>query len=247
MISNSVGVFINLTPLITLSLSPKTLGEFRGALAPLKINHPLPFNKGEGIQEIWSYIKLSNIFIARCYSAILGKTNDGRLAITRLNKYWAPIIILLVAIIVAGGIITWSRYRPSQPIEISLPPPPELPDEIYIGGAVDNPGFYPLRAEDSLEDIIQAAGSPTSSADLSRFKLYIPRIGEEQPPQKIDINRAEGWLLEALPGIGEVRAQAIVDYRRQNGRFHNINELTEVNGISIITYEQIKHLVTVTD
>ena len=166
---------------------------------------------------------------------------------TRLNRYWAPIIIFLVAIIAIGSIIFWSRYSGGQPIEIYIDSGQELPDMIYIGGAINNPGFYPANAGDSLQDIIQAAGGTTDGADVSSLKIYIPRIGEEIEPQKIDINRAEAWLLEALPGIGEVKAQAIIDYRCQNGLFHNINELTKVDGIGITTYEQIKYLITVAD
>ena len=167
----------------------------------------------------------------------------------KVSKYWTLIIILLIAIIAIGGIVAWSRYSPSQPIEISISKPPsqELQGEIYIGGAVNNPGFYPLTAGDSIEAVIQAAGGITSSADPSRLKLYIPEVGEKEQPQKIDINRAEAWLLEALPGIGEVKAQAIVDYRQQNGPFRNINELTKVKGIGAITYDKIKHLITVED
>lgn len=163
------------------------------------------------------------------------------------NKYWMLVIILLIAIIAAGSVIVWSRYSPSQPIDISMPPSQELEGEIYIGGAVTNPGFYPLKTEDSIGDIIQAAGGINSNADLYQLKLYIPGIGEEYQTQKIDINRAEVWLLQALPGIGEIRSQAIVDYRRQNGTFHNINELIKVKGIGATTYEQIKHLITVAD
>ena len=163
------------------------------------------------------------------------------------NRYWALIIIFLVVIITIGGIVAWSRYSPSQPIEISLSPQPELPGEVYIGGAVNSPGHYPVEAGDSIQDIIQAAGGTTSNADLSSLKIYIPRLEEEIQPQKIDPNRAEAWLLEALPGIGEIRAQAIIDYRQQNGPFRNINELTKVEGIGISTYEQIKHLITVAD
>jgi competence protein ComEA len=166
---------------------------------------------------------------------------------TKPNKYWALIIIFLVAIIITGGIITWSKYSPSQPIEISLSPNLELQGEIYVGGAVNNPGMYPLRAEDSIGDIIQAAGGTNSSADLSRLKLNVPELGNTASPQKIDINRAEAWLLQALPGIGEIRAQAIIDYRQQNGPFHNVNELTNVEGIGITTYKQIKHQITIAD
>ena len=167
--------------------------------------------------------------------------------ISKPNKFWTLVIILLIAIIAAGSVIVWSRYSPSQPIEISTPPSQELEGEIYISGAVTNPGFYPLKTEDSIGDIIQAAGGISSGADLGRLKLYIPDVEEEYQPQKIDINRAEVWLLQALPGIGEIRAQAIVDYRHQNGPFHNINELIKVKGIGATTYEQIKHLITVAD
>jgi competence protein ComEA len=163
------------------------------------------------------------------------------------NRYWALIIILLIAVIVIGGVVAWSRYSPPHPIEISLPPSPQFQGEIYIGGAVSSPGLYPLKPGDSIEALIQAAGGITDNADLTRLKLYIPTIGEKEEPQKIDINRAEAWLLNALPGIGEGRAQAIIDYRQQHGAFHNITEITKVEGIGPATYEQIKNLITVAD
>jgi competence protein ComEA len=166
---------------------------------------------------------------------------------TKLNRLWLLITVLLVAIIAAGSIIAWLRYRPAQPIEITLPPPAEMHGEIYVSGAVSNPGIYNLRADDSVTDIIQAAGGTIANADLSHIRLYVPESGTAYSPQKIDINRAEGWLLEALPGIGAVRAQAIIDYRCHNGPFWHITELTNVEGIGITTYEQIKHLITVTD
>ena len=166
---------------------------------------------------------------------------------SKFSKYGTLITILLVAIIAIGGIVAWSRYSPSQPIEISIPPAQELPGRIYIGGVVSNPGFYPLKAGDTIEALIQAAGGTMSSADLNWLKLYIPQTGEEEQPQKINLNRAEVWLLEALPGIGETRAQDIVDYRQQNGPFNNIKELIKVEGIGTATYEKIKHLIAVAD
>ena len=164
------------------------------------------------------------------------------------GKCWTLITILLVAIIAIGGIVTWSRYSRSQPIEISISSPPSQGqlNQIYIGDAVNSPGFYPLKAEDTIKDIIQAAGGTSSSADLSQLKLYIPEIGEHEP-QRINLNQAEVWLLKALPGIGETRAQAIIDYRNQNGPFNNINELIKVEGIGTTTYQKIKHLITVAD
>jgi competence protein ComEA len=162
------------------------------------------------------------------------------------KKYWALGIILLIAVIIAGGVIAWARYHSPHPIEISLTNP-EFQGKVYIDGAVSNPGFYPLKSDDSLGDLIQVAGGPADSADLTRLKLYIPGAGEGQEPQKIDINRAEAWLLEALPGIGETRAQAIIAYRQQNGGFNNIAEITKVEGIGLDTYQQIKDLITIAD
>jgi competence protein ComEA len=165
----------------------------------------------------------------------------------KLSRLWLLITVILVAIIATGSIIAWSRYHPGRPIEISLPPPTEIHGEIYISGAVSNPGIYNLTADGSIADIIQAAGGITNSAEPNYIELHVPDPGGTNSPQKIDINRAEGWLLEALPGIGEVRAQAIIDYRYHNGQFRHITELTKVEGIGITTYEQIKHLITVTD
>jgi competence protein ComEA len=165
----------------------------------------------------------------------------------RLNQLWTIVTILLIAVIVIGGTVAWSRYRQPQPIEISLPPNPQFQGEVYLGGAVGNPGFYPVKSGDSIEALIQAAGGTTGNANLTEVKIYIPKIGEEQQPQKIDINRAEAWLLQALPGIGQSKAQAIIDYRQKNGTFSNITELTKVEGIGPATYEQIKHLITVAE
>ena len=166
---------------------------------------------------------------------------------SKLNRYWTLSAILLIAIVATGGIVVWSRFSPSQPIEISIPPTQDLKGRIYIGGAITNPGFYSLITGDGIDALIQAAGDTTSNANLDELKLYIPRLDEEQGPQKIDINRAEAWLLQALPGIGQTKAQAIVDYREQNGLFHNAFEITKVTGIGTTTYEQIKHLITVAD
>ena len=166
---------------------------------------------------------------------------------SKANNYWVAIIFILLAVIVTGSITISSRYSRGHTIEISLPPEQVIQGEIYVDGAVSNPGIYPITAADSLEDIIRSAGGATDNADLTRPKLHIPRTGDDEQSQKININEAEAWLLEALPGIGETRAQSIIDYRMQNGPFHNINELTKVEGIGTAIYEKIKSLVTVTD
>jgi competence protein ComEA len=167
-----------------------------------------------------------------------------------MGKLWTPLTILLVVIIALSSIFSWSRYRATQAKEISLGsiyPAEEYPAEIYVGGAVPNPGFYPLGANDSIETLIQAAGGAAISSSSNVIKLYISGAADEESPQKVNLNRAESWLLEALPEIGEERAEAIIDYRLEHGPFRSINELTKVSGIGTKTLEQIKPLISVAD
>ena len=150
-------------------------------------------------------------------------------------------------IIVAGAVVIGLKSGRSQPIEISLNPAPAPEGEIYVTGAVSNPGIYPLEPGDTLEDVIRAAGGPDDNADLSRIKLSVPEIREIAEMQKVNINTADSWLLAALPGIGEVRAQAIIAYRQKNGLFRDINELLNVEGIGSVTLDNIRDLITVAD
>jgi comEA protein len=103
---------------------------------------------------------------------------------------------------------------------------------IVIGGIVAWQKYSPAHP-------IEISLSPTTESSDEVYQ------GEQ--PQKIDINRAEAWLLEALPGIGPSKAQAIINYRQQNGGFKHITEITEVEGIGPSIYEQIKELITVAD
>ena len=166
---------------------------------------------------------------------------------SKVNTYRALTFILLVVVIVVGGISIWSKYHGRQQIEITMPPEPEIAGRVDISGAVNNPGIYPLKGGDSLGDLIQAAGGKTGDADPQQISLHVHRSGEGESSQKININRADEWLLMALPGIKEARAKAIIDYRRQNGLFRHTRELTGVDGIGPGTYEQIQDLITVAD
>ena len=69
--------------------------------------------------------------------------------------------------------------------------------------------------------------------------------GPSPTPQRVDINWAEPWLLEALPGIGPRLAEAIVRYRQENGPFLYPHQIQQVPGIGAGTYERIKDLITV--
>ncbi len=164
------------------------------------------------------------------------------------GKYWALLTVLLLVVIIGVGAITiWLKHGGNEAIEISMPATPEPQGKVYIGGAVTNPGFYPLKNDDSLSAIIQGAGGTTGQADLSKIEILIPEVDTKPQSQLVNLNRADAWLLEALPGIGESRAKAIIDYRNRNGGFRNTNELLQVPGISTAIYEQIKNLVIVFD
>ena len=162
-----------------------------------------------------------------------------------LNRLRVPIILLLGAVTITGILIACLRYNPGRPIQILLSDPPELCDSIYIYGAVSNPGYYTMSGTDTINGLIEAAGNTCEDGAPQVPELYIPYLSGDSLPQKIDINRAEAWLLTALPGIGETRAQAIITYREQHGPFQNIIELTHVEGIGASTYQQIKDLITV--
>lgn len=69
-------------------------------------------------------------------------------------------------------------------------------------------------------------------------------ISDSKPSGKISLNNASLKELTNLTGIGEKKAQAIIEYRNQNGGFKSIEEITKVSGIGKSTYEKIKDQLT---
>lgn len=61
---------------------------------------------------------------------------------------------------------------------------------------------------------------------------------------KVNINMADVNGLQEIPGVGKVRAQAIADYREENGAFQSIEEIQKVPGIKGKTFEKIKDYIT---
>jgi competence protein ComEA len=163
------------------------------------------------------------------------------------RKIVPVIVILFVFIITISGIIIWSRYEKGTPVEISHPACETWNGTIYIGGTVNLPGYYPFSYEDTIKTLILAAGGTTDNHTPDNVTLFLDDSELEQQPQKIDINRADKWLIEALPGIGEIIAQRIIDYRTSHGKFTNILGLLEIDGIGASIYEGIKQYVTVSD
>ena len=57
----------------------------------------------------------------------------------------------------------------------------------------------------------------------------------------ININTANQTELESLPGIGPVKAKAILEYRKKNGGFKSVDELTRVDGIGPVTLKNARN------
>ncbi|MBM3947663.1 MAG: ComEA family DNA-binding protein [SAR202 cluster bacterium] len=141
--------------------------------------------------------------------------------------------------------------------------------KVYVTGAVRNPGVYEVKAGDRLAEVLAAAGGPTEGADLIAVNLaarvrdeehrHVPKVGEAvevaggadgpsgvvSASGRLDINTATADELVALPGIGQVRAQAIIRYRDANGPFARVEDLLEVEGIGPATLEAIRDLIEV--
>ena len=164
-----------------------------------------------------------------------------------MGRFWILLTVVLVAVIAAGSVVIWLKYSPGEPIEITVLEDNNWQGRIYIDGAVHSPGIYPLLNTDTIESIINAAGGVTDNANMDALKLFISGEDEIGKSQRIDINRAEAWLLEALPGIGETLAQRIVDYRLENGPYRSIHDLQKVKGIGSSIIKGIADLITVSD
>ncbi|NLJ78646.1 MAG: hypothetical protein GX329_04725 [Tissierellia bacterium] len=146
----------------------------------------------------------------------------------------------------------------------------EGPIMIHISGQVNNPGLVELEMGARVIDAVNLAGGLKREADLDRMnlakklideeKIYIPAIGEEEIPiaaetlmgsqgleasnPKININIATKEELMTLPGIGEVTAGKILDYR-EGSPFKIIDDIKNVSGIGEKKFEAIMELITV--
>lgn len=86
----------------------------------------------------------------------------------------------------------------------------------------------------------QMQTAPTTAATAAA-----ETVPKETVSFPVNINTADADTLTALPGIGQVLAERIVAYRRQNGPFRAIEEITNVEGIGEKKAEAILDLITV--
>lgn len=145
---------------------------------------------------------------------------------------------------------------------------------VHVVGQVLRPGVVRLPAGARIADAVEAAGGATTTADLSSVNLARVVVDGEQvlvplpgqavapapqsaggavaPPDPtpdgrsvVDLNTADLGQLDALPGIGPVLAQRILDWRSEHGRFTSVDELSEVRGIGPAALARLDGLVGV--
>lgn len=160
----------------------------------------------------------------------------------RIFSGWIIAALVLLAIIAAGTVFIIQQYDRPVPLEIQLLPSATVVGDIYVNGGVAVPGWYPIFPGDTIEDLVAAAGGCTESLPVT-FSLSV--MSGSETSQKVNINVAESWLLCALPGIGETRALAIIDYRITHGGFRDIDELLNVEGIGPGILANLRQFVTV--
>ena len=173
---------------------------------------------------------------------------------------------LAIVLLVAGKLLTGSA--PARPIPTfrAAAAPPASPPQLVIdvAGAVRRPGLYRLPQGSRIADAVARAGGATGKAALDGVNLAAPLADGEQVvvPARIpgasaaassapgapssgpvSLSTATAEQLDALPGIGPVTAQKIVDYRTQHGAFHSVDELDAISGIGPAKLDQLHGLV----
>ncbi|MFC0522541.1 helix-hairpin-helix domain-containing protein [Pontibacillus salicampi] len=145
---------------------------------------------------------------------------------------------------------------------------PKASPYVYVDvkGEVDKPGVYKMEEGKRVKDVMERAGGMTEQADPFSVNLAQKLLdemvitvqvkgggGEVQSQSsstssvkgKVAVNQATVEELQTLPGIGESKAAAIIQFREENGPFSNIDDLTSVSGIGEKTVEGFAELVQV--
>lgn len=129
---------------------------------------------------------------------------------------------------------------------------------IDLKGEVKRPGVYELPQNARVKDAIKEAGGFTVEADewsvnlaqkvMDEMVIFVPKKMDGMDAEslstsmegKVRINYATQEEIETLNGIGPKKAQAIIQFREENGFFQTIDDLLQVQGIGEKTLEKIK-------
>ena len=134
---------------------------------------------------------------------------------------------------------------------------------VDIKGEVKNPGVYQMKVGDRVKDALDAAGGLTEEADSQKVNLakrledqmviVVSKVGEEAEAiptgatskeeakeGKVNINTATVEELKTLKGVGEKKAEAIIEYRKKNGSFQTKEDLMKVRGIGKKLFESFQ-------
>jgi competence protein ComEA len=159
-----------------------------------------------------------------------------------------------------------SPFRP-RPAGAGRPTTP--PIVVDVGGKVRDPGVHALPAGSRVADALKAAGGVRPGADtgsLNRARFLVDGeqllVGVDPPPGAVPpapgpaagapgsgptvpvaLNTATVEQLDALPGVGPVLAQHIIEHRTRTGGFRSVEELREVNGIGDRRFADLRDLV----
>ena len=173
----------------------------------------------------------------------------------------APDIYELAAAQPVESAVKQAQDENAEPAEVTV-----KRIQIYIAGAVTNPGVYELDEGSRIKDALELAGGPSDGADMLRVNLaarlkdeqqiIVPKEGEMVDKQlvegqnigsdsRININTADHAKLMELPGIGQVTANNIIAYRTEHGMFKSIEDIKNVTRIGEKTFERFKELITV--
>jgi competence protein ComEA len=129
---------------------------------------------------------------------------------------------------------------------------------VHVAGAVRRPGLYRLAEGKRVADAVARAGGATAPADTAAINLAAPLADGMQVvvPRRVagaagpaaagrpSLSAASVAELDALPGIGPVTAQKIVDYRLAHGGFRSVEDLDAIPGIGPARVEQLRELVS---
>ncbi|GAA2357856.1 ComEA family DNA-binding protein [Nonomuraea africana] len=132
---------------------------------------------------------------------------------------------------------------------------------VHVAGKVRRPGVYTLPGGSRVTDAVEAAGGVRSGAPTGSVNLARRLVDGEQivvgapggagggvvaaPPAVLDLNSATPEQLEELPGVGEVLAARIAEFRTTHGGFRSVEQLREVSGIGERKYAELKDKVRV--